>query len=95
MPLGATVVSEEIGKYFDDKVLYAGLTYGGHAMGCAAAIACINVYKQDNLIERSKEMGKYLGEWHEKVKGKTPVRRRGALHRHVLGAGNCKKSADA
>jgi taurine--2-oxoglutarate transaminase len=72
MPLGATVVSEEIGSYFDNKVLYAGLTYGGHAMGCAAAIACINVYKEDNLIERSREMGKYLGEWHEKLKAKHP-----------------------
>jgi taurine--2-oxoglutarate transaminase len=72
LPLGATIVSEEIGKYFDDKVLYAGLTYGGHAMGCAAAIACINVYQQDNLIERSAEMGKYLGEWHEKLKAKHP-----------------------
>ncbi len=72
LPLGATIVSEEIAKYFDEKVLYAGLTYGGHAMGCAAAIACINVYKQDNLIERAKEMGKYLGEWHEKLKAKHP-----------------------
>lgn len=72
MPLGATIVSEEVAKYFDEKVLYAGLTYGGHAMGCAAAIACINVYKEDNLIERSKEMGKYLGAWHEKLKAKHP-----------------------
>lgn len=72
MPLGATIVSEEVGKYFDDKVLYAGLTYGGHAMGCAAAIACINVYKEDNLISRAAEMGKYLGAWHEKLKAKHP-----------------------
>lgn len=72
LPLGATIVSEEIGRYFDDKVLYAGLTYGGHAMGCAAAIACINVYREDNLIERAREMGKYLGEWHEKLKAKHP-----------------------
>lgn len=72
LPLGATIVSEEIGKYFDEKVLYAGLTYGGHAMGCAAAIACINVYKEDNLIARAQEMGRYLGEWHEKLKAKHP-----------------------
>lgn len=72
LPLGATIVSEEIGKYFDEKVLYAGLTYGGHAMGCAAAIACINVYTEDNLIARAQEMGKYLGEWHEKLKAKHP-----------------------
>ncbi|MDL1895005.1 aminotransferase class III-fold pyridoxal phosphate-dependent enzyme [Anaerolineae bacterium CFX7] len=72
LPLGATIVSEEVASYFDEKVLYAGLTYGGHAMGCAAALACLNVYKQDNLIERAREMGKYLGEWHEKLKAKHP-----------------------
>jgi taurine--2-oxoglutarate transaminase len=71
-PLGATIVSQEIADHFNDKVLFAGLTYGGHAMGCAAAIACINVYKQDNLIARAKETGKYLGEWHEKLKAKHP-----------------------
>lgn len=72
LPLGATIVSEEVASYFDEKVLYAGLTYGGHAMGCAAAIACIKVYQEDNLIERARAMGKYLGAWHEKLKAKHP-----------------------
>lgn len=72
LPLGATIVSEEVGRYFDERVLYAGLTYGGHAMGCAAAIACINVYKEDNLISRAKEMGQYLAEWEDKLMAKHP-----------------------
>lgn len=71
-PLGATVVSEEIGKYFDDHVLWGGLTYGGHALGCAAAIATINVYKEDHLIERAREMGKFLAAEEDKLKAKHP-----------------------
>lgn len=72
MPLGATIVSEPIAKYFDDHVLWGGLTYGAHALGCAAAIATINVYKEDRLIERAREMGKVLGQELEKLKAKHP-----------------------
>ncbi|MCA1554231.1 MAG: aminotransferase class III-fold pyridoxal phosphate-dependent enzyme [Chloroflexi bacterium] len=71
-PLGATVVSEQVASYFDEHVLYGGLTYGAHALGCAAAIACINVYREDKLIERAKEMGKFLGEQLESLKQKHP-----------------------
>ena len=38
MPLGAVIVSEKIARFFDDKYLYAGLTYNGHALACAAAL---------------------------------------------------------
>jgi taurine--2-oxoglutarate transaminase len=71
-PLGNCIVSEEIAEYFDDRVLWSGLTYGGHALSCAAAIACINVYKEDNLIERAAEMGKFLAEEEDKLKAKHP-----------------------
>ncbi len=70
--LGATIVSEPVAKYFDDHMLWAGLTYGAHALGCAAAIAAINVYKEDDLIARSKEMGKTLSAELEKLKAKHP-----------------------
>jgi len=60
VPLGGAIVSEEIGAYFDDHVLQAGLTYSAHALACAAGVATIEVYQQENLIERSREMGKVL-----------------------------------
>jgi taurine--2-oxoglutarate transaminase len=71
-PLGAAIVSEKVASYFDDHVLWGGLTYGAHALGCAAAIACINVYKEDRLIERAKEMGTFLGGKLEELKQKHP-----------------------
>jgi taurine--2-oxoglutarate transaminase len=72
MPLGAVIVSEEIANYFDDHVLYAGLTYNGHAMSCAAAVATIEAYEEENVFERVDEMGKYLGEKLEALKEKHP-----------------------
>ncbi len=68
VPLGAVIVSEPIAKFFDDKYLYAGLTYNGHALACAAALATIEVYKEDHLIENAATLGKYLGEALEGIK---------------------------
>jgi taurine--2-oxoglutarate transaminase len=67
-PLGAVIVTEKIAKFFDDKYLYAGLTYNGHALACAAALATIEVYTDDHLIENAREVGKYLGEKLEAIK---------------------------
>ena len=72
MPLGAVIVSEKIADFFDDHVLYAGLTYNGHAISCAAAVATIDAYEEENIFERVDEMGKYLGKKLEELKAKHP-----------------------
>lgn len=69
-PLGAVIVSDKIAEFFDDKYLYAGLTYNGHALSCAAALATIEVYEEDNLIENARTLGKYLGERLEDMKAR-------------------------
>lgn len=60
VPLGATIVSDTIADYFEDRPLSAGLTYNAHPVGCAAAVACINVYKEDRLIENARALGQVL-----------------------------------
>jgi taurine--2-oxoglutarate transaminase len=60
VPLGAVMVSPEIAEYFEDHTLWGGLTYSAHALACAAGIANIEVYKNEHLIENSREMGKVL-----------------------------------
>ncbi len=70
VPLGVCIVSEPIARFFDDKYLYAGLTYNGHALACAAALATIEVYEEDHLIENAATLGKYLGESLEAIKRK-------------------------
>ena len=60
VPLGAVVVSDEIAAYFDENTVWGGLTYSAHHLGCAAGIANIEIYKEEKLIEKSREMGKVL-----------------------------------
>jgi taurine---2-oxoglutarate transaminase len=60
VPLGATLVSDEIAAYFEDRPLYAGLTYNSHSVGCAAAVACIEAYRQDGMVANAKALGEVL-----------------------------------
>jgi beta-alanine--pyruvate transaminase len=47
-----------------------GYTYSGHPVACAAAVATLNLYKEENLFARAGEMGKYLGDsMHAALKG--------------------------
>jgi len=39
-----------------------GYTYSGNPVACAAAIATLNLYKEENLFARAGEMGKVLGD---------------------------------
>jgi len=72
LPLGATVVNEEIAKYMDDHMYYGGLTQYGNPISCAAAIASIQVYKEEGLIENSRVLGLKLMAELEKMKAKHP-----------------------
>jgi taurine--2-oxoglutarate transaminase len=72
VPLSAVIVREKIARFFDDKVLYAGLTYNGHALACAAALATIEVYEEEKIFENATKVGKHLGECLEEFKQKHP-----------------------
>ena len=41
---------------------FHGYTYSGHPVACAAAIATLDLFKQENLFARAGEMGKVLGD---------------------------------
>jgi taurine--2-oxoglutarate transaminase len=60
VPLGATIFTPAIRDKFLDVSFVGGLTNEGHALGCAAGIANIEVYEQEGLIERSAVLGEYL-----------------------------------
>ena len=72
VPLGATMVTDTIAEYFEDHPLYAGLTYNAHSVGCAAGVACINIYKEDKLVENARAMGEILKAELAKLKEKHP-----------------------
>lgn len=68
--LGGVVVSKEIAAYFDDHMLSCGLTYSAHPLACAAGVACVNYYKEANILENVNKVGKVLGEILEELKAK-------------------------
>ena len=72
VPMGAVMISEPIAKYFEDRMLSCGLTFSAHTLGCAAACATIQVYKDEGLIENSARMGRILGECLEEMKARHP-----------------------
>lgn len=71
-PLGAVGVQHEIAAAFNEKPFVSGLTYNGHPLSLAAAIANIEVLKSENLIERSAQMGKIMTELLVDLKEKHP-----------------------
>jgi taurine--2-oxoglutarate transaminase len=57
VPMGAVGVRRGIADQFRDRVFSSGLTYNSHPLACAAALATIAVYEEDQLIARAKERG--------------------------------------
>lgn len=68
--LGGVVVSKDIAAYFDDHLLSCGLTYSAHPLACAAGVACLNYYKDHNILDNVNKSGKVLGEALEAIKAK-------------------------
>ena len=66
-PLGAVAMKPEIAHFFDEKTYQGGLTYNGHPISLAAAIANIEVLQQDELIQNSAMMGQVLQQLNVKL----------------------------
>ncbi len=62
MPLGGVIIPEKIAKTFDERVFPGGLTYSGHPLACATAVATIDVMKSEKMVENAASIGeKILG----------------------------------
>lgn len=72
LPLGGLMMTEAIANQFNDQVLPLGLTYSAHSVSCAAAVAAIEVYENDNLIGNAAEMGAYADQWALELAKKHP-----------------------
>src|SRR5205085_9312311 len=70
--LGAVGMRREIADHFQKNVFYGGLTYNSHPLACAAGLATIAVYEEDNLIEHARDMGRLMRGLLEDVKAAHP-----------------------
>ncbi len=79
IPLGGVICTDRIYNTMMDAnagspahaiEFFHGYTYSGHPVACAAAIATLNLFKEEQLFERAGQMGKVLGDaMHSGFKG--------------------------
>jgi len=60
IPLGGVVISEPVSKTFDERVFAGGLTYMGHPLACATAVATIDVMKEEKMLENATMIGETI-----------------------------------
>ncbi|HBK31159.1 MAG TPA: aspartate aminotransferase family protein [Porphyromonadaceae bacterium] len=74
-PIGGVLISPA----FEAKKGMLGTTFGGNHLACAAAIAVLDVIKNESLVENAAKMGAYLLEKLSTCKGIKEVRGRGLM----------------
>ena len=57
VPLGGVVISPPIADTFRDRVFQGGLTYSGHPLACATAVASINIFEDEGIIDHARMLG--------------------------------------
>ena len=62
LPLGAMVIGEKIADWVRDKYFAGGLTYSGHVLACASAVASIEAFHEEGIVENSAAMGEVLAQ---------------------------------
>jgi adenosylmethionine---8-amino-7-oxononanoate aminotransferase len=65
LPLAATLTREEIfaaflGEYKDFKTFFHGHTYTGNPLGCAAALANLDLFQKENIVDNMQRRISYL-----------------------------------
>ena len=57
VPLGGVVISDDIAATFDERVFPGGLTYSGHPLACASAVATIKAMREEQMVENAARIG--------------------------------------
>ncbi|GAA3055716.1 hypothetical protein GCM10020000_42520 [Streptomyces olivoverticillatus] len=57
VPLGGVAISAEIAATFDRRPYPGGLTYSGHPLACASAVATINAMAEEGIVENAARIG--------------------------------------
>jgi taurine--2-oxoglutarate transaminase len=72
VPLGAVGMRPQVAVYFEDHAFWGGLTYNSHALGCAAALATIQAYEEDDMVGNAMRMGEVLAAQHRRLRERHP-----------------------
>jgi taurine--2-oxoglutarate transaminase len=61
VPIGAMVVREPIAEWVRPRFFAGGLTYSGHPLACASAVASIEAFQEEGIVENAAAMGEVFG----------------------------------
>jgi taurine--2-oxoglutarate transaminase len=57
VPLGGVVIADHVAATFEQRVYPGGLTYSGHPLACAAAVATITTMRDEGIVEHARRIG--------------------------------------
>jgi taurine--2-oxoglutarate transaminase len=57
VPLGGVVINEAVSATFAERVYPGGLTYSGHPLACASAVATIEAMESEGIVENARRIG--------------------------------------
>ena len=73
VPLGGVAISDAIYSTFADRAYPGGLTYSGHPLACAAAVATITAMEDEGMVANAARIGEdVLGPGLEKLAAQHP-----------------------
>src|SRR5947207_10182947 len=62
VPLGAMTVRDHVYEAVKDKFFAGGLTYSGHPLACAVAVASVEAFREEGVVENAAAHGAYLAD---------------------------------
>lgn len=74
-PMGGVLISPKFTPIYGQL----GTTFGGNHLACAAAIAVLEIFEQENLVENARKVGEYLMAELKQIPGIKEVRGRGLM----------------
>ncbi|HUV17879.1 MAG TPA: aminotransferase class III-fold pyridoxal phosphate-dependent enzyme, partial [Ilumatobacteraceae bacterium] len=57
VPLGGVVISSAIAHAYDNRMFAGGLTYSGHPLACATAVASIGIFEDEGVLAHARHLG--------------------------------------
>lgn len=76
-PMGGVLISPEFQPVYGQL----GTTFGGNHLACAAALAVLDVFEEERLVENAREVGNYLMEQLRSLASDTAAS--GTFQRHI------------
>ncbi len=74
-PMGGVLISPKFTPIYGQL----GTTFGGNHLACAAAIAVLDIFEKENLVENARKVGEYLMTELKQIPGIKEVRGRGLM----------------